>query len=88
MLHTPLFRGRSVEISLLGGIASLRLGRVGGVEPLDTEVAGPARQLESPASARLRELSELARLLENDLITLEEYNQTKRQLFNPRGPHP
>jgi hypothetical protein len=84
MLRTPLFRGRSVEISLLGGMASLRLGRVAGPESLETGVQGTPRQLESPASARLRELSELARLLENELITLEEYNQTKQQLFRSR----
>ena len=37
--------------------------------------------LEDPASARIRELSELVRLLESDLITLEEFNSVKRQLF-------
>jgi hypothetical protein len=30
----------------------------------------------------MRELSELVRMLENDLITLEEFNSVKRQLFN------
>jgi hypothetical protein len=82
LLRTPLFGGRNVEISVLGGLASLRLGN--DAQTGSSWQANPPvtpLQLESPASARLRELSELARLLENDFITREEYNQTKQQLF-------
>jgi hypothetical protein len=80
MLGSPMFRGRSVEISVLGGLASLKIGnpetsgRVIDLEP-------PRMQLEDPADIKVRELSELANLLEKNLVTLEEYNTLKDRLF-------
>jgi hypothetical protein len=41
-------------------------------------------QLEDPETVRIRELAELARLLENDLITREEFNEAKQRLFQYR----
>jgi hypothetical protein len=81
MLHSPTFRGRSVEINLLGGIASFKLGAPDPRLALPEDTSSPPRQLEDPDTARIRELSELARLLEKDLITLEEYHQAKRRLL-------
>ncbi|OQX02506.1 MAG: hypothetical protein BWK80_57700 [Desulfobacteraceae bacterium IS3] len=82
-LHSPVFSGRSVEVSFLGGFASVKIGSPGNYAPaLDArDTYEPFRQLEDPATVRFRELKELARLLENDLITREEYNQTKQELF-------
>ncbi len=84
MMDSPLFRGKNLEISFLGGIASVKVGMP--ASPLLPAAEG-ARiyqfpQLEDSASIRVRELSELASLFEKKLITLEEYNQTKDQLFN------
>ena len=83
-LRSPMFDGRPVEISLLGGIASVRIGSSPNHGPMLAAGATheSARQLEDPATVRIRELKELARLLENNLITLEEFNQTKQELFN------
>ena len=81
MLSSPAFRGRSGEVNLLGGIASFKLGAPDARRVLPDETAPPPRQLEDPETARIRELSELARLLEKDLITLDEYNQAKRRLL-------
>jgi len=83
-LHSPMFSGREVEINLLGGLASVKIGSpTANVPALDSSgTFEPVRQLEDPATVRIRELKELARLLENNLITLEEYNQTKQELFN------
>jgi hypothetical protein len=85
-LNRPPFRGRSVEISLLGGMAQFRLGaqqkgQTSG-ELEQEESAAPAWQLEDAETSRIRKLSELARLLENDLITREEYEQEKHRLLN------
>ncbi len=81
MMNSPLFRGREVEISLLGGLASLKVGKP---RPLLIEsYHGEIKQLEDPEDVRLKELNELVRLFENNLITLEEYNQAKKQIFNP-----
>jgi len=81
MMNSPLFRGREVEISLLGGLASLKVGKPRHL--LLENYHGEIKQLEDPDSVRFKELNELVRLFENNLITLEEYNQAKKQIFNP-----
>jgi hypothetical protein len=81
MMNSPLFRGREVEISLLGGLASLKVGKPRNL--LLENYQGDIKQLEDPNTMRLKELNELVRLFENNLITLEEYNQAKKQIFNP-----
>ncbi|MEE4358219.1 MAG: SHOCT domain-containing protein [Desulfococcaceae bacterium] len=83
LLRLPVFSGRDVEVSLLGGLASLRVGSPGEREipmiPLETEILP---QVENISNDCVRELAELARLYENKLITLEEFNQAKHQLLN------
>ena len=81
MLNNPVFRGRSVEVNLLGGIASFKLGAPDSRCALPDDTPPPPRQLEDPETARIRELGELARLLEKDLITADEYRQAKRRLL-------
>jgi hypothetical protein len=80
MLKTPLLNGRSVEVSILGGLASLKIGRPG-----DPSLPGNAgdnyRLLEDPSKTGVRELRELVKMLEDGLISLEEYNQAKQRLF-------
>jgi hypothetical protein len=89
ILRSPLLGGRSVEVSLLGGLASMKIGRPTNAPMLDTEVVPPRRQLEESGAQRVRDLTELARLLENKMITLEEYEIAKQQLLRPPsvGPH-
>ena len=82
ILRSATFRGRAVEISLLGGIASLKVGSPGSAPVLESQTSNPARQLEDSATLKIRELSELARLLENDLITQDEFKLAKSQLLN------
>jgi len=81
-LQSSAFQGRPVEISLMGGMASLKVGTPSSSPAVESPTADPARQLEDPATVKVRELSELARLLENDLITQDEYELAKRQLLN------
>ncbi len=84
LLSLPMFRGRSVEVNLLGGMASLKVNDNNDAAipvPYASKPEAP-RQLENPTSVRIRELRELAHLFENKLITLDEYNRTKEQLFN------
>jgi hypothetical protein len=81
-LRSAAFQGRPVEISLMGGMASLKVGSPGSVPVVESATADPGRQLEDPATVKIRELSELARLLENDLITPDEFELAKSQLFN------
>ncbi|MCG6911175.1 MAG: hypothetical protein LJE94_13765 [Deltaproteobacteria bacterium] len=82
MMASPLFNGRPVEVSLLGGMASFKLGGGDGTPALGSDTHRSRQQLEDPDSVRLREIKELAYLLKNDLITREEYEIAKQQLFN------
>ena len=84
MLSSPMLNGRPVEVSFLGGLASLRVGAPGHSQQLESGNANPTHQLEDPETARIRELTELVRMLEKDLITREEYNQAKKTLLNPK----
>jgi hypothetical protein len=81
MLKTPLLNGRPVEVSLLGGLASFRVGPAAGRPGLEDGEYHSIHQLEDPETIRIREISELARLLENNLITREEYEKAKKQLL-------
>ena len=81
ILSTPLLRGKTVEVNFFGGLLSFRIGGSKDIPALDNDSAGHSRRLEDPATVRIRELTEIARLLENDLITLDEYNKTKQQIF-------
>jgi hypothetical protein len=82
ILSTPRLNGRSVEVSFLGGLVSFKIGRAHYDLPaLDSHSSGGLRQLEDPESVRYKEFSELVRLLENNLITLEEYNKFKEEIF-------
>lgn len=85
MMQGPMFDGRPVEISLLGGLASFRIGgAAGGPHELGTDTRNPRYQLEDPDAVRLREIKELARLFERNLITREEYEKAKQHIFNPK----
>ena len=82
ILNTYRHSGRSVEVSFLGGLASLKIGGEHHNPPaLNSHSAGHIKQLEDPESIRYKEFSELVRLLENNLITLEEYHKFKEEIF-------
>ena len=81
-LNSPMFRNRTVEVSLLGGMASIRVGNSGEQQPLLPGSEEPLpEQLEWSGDNQLHELTELARLLKSGLITLDEYEQAKQKLF-------
>jgi hypothetical protein len=81
-LNSPLLRGQSVEVSLLGGLASVRIGKDSNTQALDDASPDVIKQLEEPTTGPVRELSELAHLLESGLITRAEYEQTKKTLLS------
>ena len=66
-LNSPLFKGKSVEINLLGGIASVKINSNNSVSNQPAIGAGDQIPLiEDPESKRIRELVDLARSLENE----------------------
>ena len=80
-LSSPMFAGRPVEVSFLGGMAFLRVGLPRQTKELETGSMDPQHQLEDLKTIRIRELTQLGRMLEGDLITREEYDQAKNNLF-------
>ncbi len=83
VLAGPEYRGKNIELRLFGGLASLKVTDSRQSASLLEHDGDPApRYLESPDTSCVRELSELARLLENDLITQEEYQQAKDEIFS------
>ena len=85
-MRTPAFDGRPVEISFMGGLASVRLGGTSSPQALEAPAAvgseGVPKQLEAPGTDQVKELNDLAKLLEDDLISPEEFQQLKRQILN------
>jgi hypothetical protein len=83
IMSLPELKGKNVEVNLLGGLASFKIAS-DTTEPqvIESDVVPVARQLEDPDSKRIRELMELSRMLEKNLITLEEYHQVKKSLLN------
>lgn len=82
MLSLPMFKNRSVEVSFLGGLASLKVAPSQESDRLGTSVDVSAPQLEDPHTVHVRELTELVRLLDSNFITLEEYNKAKKKLLD------
>jgi hypothetical protein len=83
ILSLPELKGKDVEVNLLGGLASFKIARDNS-EPLviESNAIPVSRRLEDPDSRRLRELTELAGMLEKNLITLDEFHQVKKSLLN------
>lgn len=83
VLTSPEFKGRNVEVNLLGGLASLKIGKSDkSVEQLPDFTIPPALRIEDENIMRTRELLTLARLLEQNLISREEYQRAKKELFD------
>jgi hypothetical protein len=80
MLRSPTFGGRAVEVSFLGGLASFRLGPSSTPRELSGRSDDPL-MLEDPEALRNKELETLLRLLDKNLISLEEYQKAKRDIL-------
>jgi hypothetical protein len=74
-------QGGTLEVSFLGGLASLRLSRPAGELPQPG--GGATALLEDPQTVRIRELASLGRMVEQNLITREEFETAKRAILSP-----
>jgi len=80
-LNSPLFRNKTVEVSLLGGLAQFRVGQSNAPPLLDQNFPDASRQLGWSGDSQVQELTELARLLQSGLITPDEYEKAKKKIF-------
>jgi hypothetical protein len=78
--------GASLEVSFMGGLASVKFARPGQAGP--AALPPPVMPLlEEPETQRVRELAALARMYEKELITREEFDRAKSALFSfPERP--
>ena len=83
MLSLPAFSGRTIEVSIFGGMASLRLENSNQSGYVNQQLPDQSGHLLDSESYQLRELSDLVDLLNKNLITLEEYHKFKTKLMNP-----
>jgi len=73
ILRDPLFQGRTIEVSLLGGLASLRLGQTQEPPTIGYGVSEKPKQLQEPTDDRAEQLAKSAHSLKQDLITVDEF---------------
>jgi hypothetical protein len=86
IISLPEFQGKNIEINFLGGIASLKIRNENvEKEKIGCDLLPSSRQIEDSQAMRYRELTELASLLEKNLITPDEYYQAKKLLFNKKS---
>jgi hypothetical protein len=82
ILNDPAFQGKSLEISFLGGMASLKVAQApNNMASLDHNNNAPP-QLEDSHSIQVRELTQIANLLKSKLITQDEYDRLKNEVLN------
>jgi len=83
-LNSPAFQDRPVEISFMGGIANVKLGPTGGNPSADHAlVQGSSHdtaQLEDRQAAKDRRIGELSRLVQEGVITQEEFERARQKL--------
>jgi LPXTG-motif cell wall-anchored protein len=88
VLNDPAFRDRPMEISFLGGLASVKLGQPGqsgdsgAPRAIEAHSIDPIPQLEDDQATRRRELARLVLMLEKNLITQQEYDRLKQDLLD------
>lgn len=80
-LRSPEFAGRSMEISLLGGMATVRLGKPDATKALPAASGPQPLQLEDPDISNTAQIEALAQLMDEELITPEEFAKAKERLL-------
>lgn len=82
LMSDPAFTDRTLEISLMGGMATMRLGhKDDSVRLIQADTETEVKQLESSESIQIRELSKLSRMLDDELITREEFLRLKQEII-------
>ena len=74
-------KGKNVEIKLLGGLATFRMGDSVPNRSTKQLYSGRPKELAAPESDNVKSLTELSRLYEKKLITLDEYEKAKKDLL-------
>ena len=85
ILSVPEFRDRTVEVRLIGGLASFKINApepgTGTALPAPEDKRDTALLIESEVDRTQRKMLELTTLYEKELITEEEYQQARQRLI-------
>lgn len=81
LVNDPALKGKTVEISLFGGMATFKLGDHDHQLPLINDQNNEIKQLEAPGPKQLTDLSELKEMLDDGLITREEFLKLKKEII-------
>ena len=76
-----MMHGRPLEISFMGGMMSFKVGTPNSPKALEANQSGSVPQLEDIETVRKRELADLAQLLADDMISIEEYTSAKQKIL-------
>jgi len=85
ILSLPEFSGTSLEIRLLGGLASVKMSKNRDDQDNIALPQSARMLLDSPDAGRLKTLTELGKMYENGLITRMEYLKAKEELLKNIG---
>lgn len=83
LLNNPALHDRTLEVSLLGGLASVKIGHRDDSLKLIQPDTGSQQLLSPPQTSHAEEIGRLTRLLDEKLITREEFQQLKQELLAP-----
>ncbi|PID77883.1 MAG: hypothetical protein CSB21_02820 [Deltaproteobacteria bacterium] len=81
ILSLPEFSDKDIEVRLLGGAASFKIGNKTS-SPAQIQSQNDQRQLENPLNPRLNQLEKLSGLYKEKLITENEYLELKKELLD------
>ena len=81
LMNDPSLQNRSFEISLMGGLASVKLGHRNDDLQLIENRGAEIKQLEAPQSTEVGELTKLSQMLSDGLITRDEFEKLKQSLL-------
>ena len=80
-LDVSTLQGRPFEVRFLGGLMSFKVGDSVNLPALEHKLSRSIAQLEDTETIRKRELAELAQLLADDLISIEEFTSARQKIM-------
>jgi len=85
VLGMPEFRGKNIEVNLMGGLASFKIQDTNSESSADSrylESDGPSRLLTHADGEKRQKLESLAEMRDNRIITPEEFERAKQRLLD------
>ena len=82
ILSMPEFRGKNIEVNVLGGLASFKVQDTAGRNGPQLGLDAASGLLAHGDPAKDEQLDRLSEMLENQIITPDEFERAKQRLFD------